>query len=257
MTATSRIAWLGAAVALLLAGAAAAEAVEAAASVPEVPERTLRDWWDLGGFIMHGLAVISVLAFGIVLERSWALRTGAVAPRPLVQELGEGWDARRVGVARELCDRHPSSLGRIVRAGIRAAVAGSGNPQEHAAAAGDAEALRLRKNLPLLAALANLATMLGLLGTVLGMIQAFDVIAVVGTSDARVVARGIFQALVTTAAGLSVGIVALSCHALLRRRADSWLTKLEGIATDLFDEGGAIDAAEEAAAAAGLAPAAR
>ena len=77
-----------------------------------------------------------------------------------------------------------------------------------------------RTSLPLLAALGNMATMLGLLGTVLGMIESFDLIAKTGTGDARVVAEGIFQALVTTAAGLMVGLVAIGAHSLLRRKAE-------------------------------------
>ena len=86
--------------------------------------------------------------------------------------------------------------------------------------AGDHEATVLRRNLPLLAAIGNMATMMGLLGTVLGMIQSFDLIATTGTGDARVVAGGIFQALVTTAAGLMVGLLAIGFHSFLRRKVE-------------------------------------
>ena len=84
--------------------------------------------------------------------------------------------------------------------------------------------LELRQHchrLGLLAALGNMATMMGLMGTVLGMIESFDLIAKTGTGDARVVAGGIFQALVTTAAGLMVGIFAIASHSFLRRKVES------------------------------------
>ncbi len=197
--------------------------------------RTLADWYELGGWVMHGLVVVSVLAVGIVLERLWSLRPRAVHPAPLVRALRERWDPRRLGTAREDCDEHPSSLARLVLVGLGALQRGAEHPLDHVAAAGEAESLHLRRNLSLLAALGNIATMLGLLGTVLGMIAAFDIIAEVGTGDARVVARGIFEALVTTAAGLSVGIAALACHALLRRRVDALLLRLEETVNELFD----------------------
>jgi len=210
---------------------------------PRPPERSLSQWYALGGWVMHLIALCSVLAGGVVLERAWALRSRAVAPPDLVAELRSAGGAGQLERVRAPTDRSSSSLARLVRVGLRALERGAAHPLEHVASAGEAEALRLRRNLPLLAALANLATMLGLLGTVLGMIEAFDVIAAVGTGDARVVARGIFQALVTTAAGLGVGIGALAAHAALRRRAEQGLLVLETLLNEIFDRP-AAEAAE-------------
>jgi len=206
-----------------------------AGAAPRPPERSLSQWYALGGWVMHLIALCSVLAGGVVLERAWALRSRAVAPPDVVEELRRAGGAGRLEQVRALTEGSSSSLARLVRVGLRALERGAAHPLEHVASAGEAEALRLRRNLPLLAALANLATMLGLLGTVLGMIEAFDVIAAVGTGDARVVARGIFQALVTTAAGLGVGIGALAAHAALRRRAEQGLLTLETLLNELFD----------------------
>jgi biopolymer transport protein ExbB len=88
----------------------------------------------------------------------------------------------------------------------------------------------------MLAALANIATMMGLLGTVLGMIESFDLIAQTGTGDARVVAGGIFQALVTTAAGLMVGITAIAAHSFLRRKVEVLETDLDEISFRMLEE---------------------
>lgn len=216
--------------ALLLAPALAGAETSATAT-----NRTLAEWYALGGWVMHGLVGVSVLALAVILERLWSLRAGAVAPPRLVRGLREAWDPTRPERARELCERSRSSLAHLVGVGIGALERGVEHPLDHVSSVADAESLHLRRNLPLLAALANIATMLGLLGTVLGMISAFDLIAEVGTGDARVVARGIFEALVTTAAGLSVGIGALACHALLRRRVDRLLLTLEQSVNELFD----------------------
>jgi biopolymer transport protein ExbB len=106
--------------------------------------------------------------------------------------------------------------------------------RETVEACGSAEIHRLQRNLPLLSAVGNLATMIGLFGTVMGMIEAFDMITVSGTGDARVVAGGIFRALITTAAGLGVGITGLAAHALLSRLADERSAILEERAAELL-----------------------
>jgi len=221
--------------ALVLAAALAAPAFAGAETAPAVAatQRTVADWYGLGGWIMHLLAGCSVGVGAIVLERLFALRRSAVAPPALTRALLDEEPLRATEI-RARCVEAPSSLARMVRAGLSALQRGADHPLDHVAIAGETEGMRLRRNLGLLAALANVATMLGLLGTVLGMIAAFDRISEVGTGDARVVARGIFQALVTTAAGLSVGITALAGHALLRRRVEAHLLTLERVVHHLF-----------------------
>lgn len=222
---------------------------------PDTAEsRSLRDWYELGGWVMHALAACSVLVLAVVLERLWSLRASAVAPRRLLAGLPEAWNPAHLEPALGLCDESPSGLARLAKVGIRALERGA-QPLEAVAAAAETESLQLRRNLALLAALANIATMLGLLGTVLGMIAAFDQIAEVGTGDPRVVAGGIFEALVTTAAGLSVGIVALSFHAYLRRRVDRLLLLLEEFLTNLLEQAATEERAPRAEPAGALAPA--
>ncbi|MCG8590639.1 MAG: MotA/TolQ/ExbB proton channel family protein [Proteobacteria bacterium] len=180
--------------------------------------RTWSDWYAMGGFIMHLLVAASVLVAALTAERAWRLRARRVLPRPLLRALADQTPGDPI--APRLLKAHPSSLARLLaRDGARRE-----RPQEERAAALERdfglECARLREHLPALGAVAQLATMLGLLGTVLGMIEAFDLIAGSGTSDARVVAGGIFRALVTTAAGLGVAVVATAAQALTRRRAE-------------------------------------
>jgi len=122
-----------------------------------------------------------------------------------------------------------------VRAGLRAEDNGAGDASGVVAEIGAREVARLRRGLPLLANLANIATMLGLFGTVLGMIDAFELIAAHGTGDPRIVADGIFKALVTTAAGLAIGITALGIHAMLSARVDGRVRELEDGLGAIFD----------------------
>ena len=206
------------------------------ASADEAIVRTVRDWYEMGGFVMHGLVACSVVVLGITAERVVALRRGAVVPRRLVREVKRHAAARDVQGLEALASSGRSSLARLTGVAARALDGGDRATAEQVLAeVAVSESGRLAHNLPLLAAIANIATMLGLLGTVLGMIDAFEMIASTGTSDAGVVAGGIFRALVTTAAGLSVGIVTLAIHTALRRRVEGFSERLEDALNGLLD----------------------
>jgi biopolymer transport protein ExbB len=197
---------------------------------PVTPSRSLRDWYAMGGPVMRFLSLCSILVVGLVLERCFCLRRSAVAPRRLEKAVREAVESGNRAFLFEAVEGDRSALARLVGPGLVAA-----DPIECVASRGAAEAKRLRRNLPLLAALGNLATMLGLLGTVLGMIEAFQLIAAAGVGDARIVAGGIFRALITTAAGLVVGIGAVTAHAFLARTAEDGIARLEELTSALFE----------------------
>ena len=185
---------------------------EGAEAEAEEGGRTLQDWYELGGWIMHFLVATSVLSLYLILERAWALRSSAV--------IREHSREQELGKVLAMCSETDNAIARVLRAGLIHFDQGLARMEDAVETAGDHEATVLRRNLPLLAAIGNMATMMGLLGTVLGMIQSFDLIATTGTGDARVVAGGIFQALVTTAAGLMVGLLAIGFHSFLRRKVE-------------------------------------
>jgi biopolymer transport protein ExbB len=182
--------------------------------------RTLADWFGLGGNIMWVLVVFSMISVTLIIERMWALRRGAIIPRGFLVKLSEFAQRREFKPVLELCAGQESAIARVLRAGLVHFDDGLARMEDAVETAGAHEASMLRKNLPLLAAIGNMATMVGLLGTVLGMITSFELIAKMGTGDASVVAEGIFQALVTTAAGLIVGLFAVGCHSFLRRKVE-------------------------------------
>lgn len=209
----------GSVVAAWLAGPASAGPVG-----PVTPERSLLDWYAMGGSLMHGIAACSVLILATILERAWTSRPAVTIPRALLGEMERALAVGNRSELKRLAEGRSSALVRMASKAL--------DPDatlDAIEAAGAYEAHRISRNLPLLSALGNLATMIGLLGTVLGMLDAFDRIAVVGTGDARVVASGIFLALITTAAGLFAAIFAVAAHALLSRRAEDMVAELERI----------------------------
>jgi biopolymer transport protein ExbB len=210
-----------------------------AMEIPETDDgrRTLRDWYGLGGWIMHLIVACSVVSFALVLERGWSLRRNAVIPKKFLAQIRDHWHRREIPQVLTLCAASDTSIARVLRAGLVHFGEGQGlaRVEDAIETAGAHEHTLLRRNLSLLSSLANIATMLGLLGTVLGMILSFDLIAKTGTGDARVVAGGIFQALVTTAAGLMVGIFAVACHSYFRRRVEIIVIDLEDISFRLLE----------------------
>ena len=204
--------------------------------MPDLEGRTLADWYAMGGWIMHGLVFCSILTVAMVFERIWALRRGAVIPRRFMRALMEHWRNRDIAKVIAMCGQSDVSIARVLRAGLLHFDEGLVRVEGAIEVAGEHEATLLRRNLSVLSALGNIATMMGLLGTVLGMIESFDLIAQTGTGDARVVAGGIFQALVTTAAGLIVGISAVAMHSYLRRKVEILEIDLEETSFRLLEE---------------------
>ena len=178
---------------------------------------------EQGGWLIWPIIIASVVAMAIVFERLWVLRRAAVVSRPMLektQDIAMASPAQAVN----LCDR--SVLGQLF---AEAAQAPPQRSQREAvmAAQGPAVAQRLERNLELLGVIAAVAPLMGLLGTVVGMIDVFAALMIHGAGDASVLAGGIGQALVTTAVGLVVAIPPLIAHRLLQRRAQSFLHEIE------------------------------
>jgi biopolymer transport protein ExbB len=175
-----------------------------------------------GGFVMVPLALCSVLALAVVIERSWSwLRLGrnADADRVLsAASLGEWETAARTGEASR------SPVARVLAAGIR-----HRNPAAALAmeAAAQDELARLRRYLPLLDTVITLSPLLGLLGTVTGMIGAFGIMAHAGLNQPTAITGGVAEALIATAAGLAVAIGALVPYNFFQRRVDALAETIE------------------------------
>ena len=204
-----------------------------------ITEITLAEVWRNGGPLMWVLAGLSVIALAVILYLLLAQRRGALAPRALISDVFSRLQTGDHGEARRLCQRRPCAFGVIAMAAldaVRGTPEGSRPPIAVAVeTAGAHVAERIQGAVDWLADIAAIAPLVGLLGTVLGMYQAFGGIASDLAANARpvVLAQGVSQAIVTTMFGLVVSIPCLVFHAMLRRRAAKRISALETLAVAL------------------------
>ncbi len=184
---------------------------------------------------MLPILLCSVLAMAIAVERFWTLAPSRVAPRTLLSRVWtwirkDEMDNRRLRELRESCP-----LGQILAAGLANAQRGREAMKESIQEAAEQVLHELERYLNALGTIASVSPLLGLLGTVIGMIKVFTAIMIEGTGDAQVLAGGISEALITTAAGLSVAIPALILHRFFVRRVDELVLFMEREANRLVE----------------------
>ncbi|MDA8782834.1 MotA/TolQ/ExbB proton channel family protein [Porticoccaceae bacterium] len=188
-----------------------------------------------GGWLMWPILICSIVVVAISIERFIALKSDRVIP---AGQLADVWSKLRskalTGEALKTL-RDSSPLGYILAAGISNAGHGRDVMKDSIEEAAGQVIHSLERFLVLLSNIANITPLLGLLGTVLGMIQVFSDIMLFGTGNAADLAGGISQALITTAAGLTVAIPAMMSHRYFERHVDSLVVQLEGQATKLVD----------------------
>ena len=180
-----------------------------------------------GGWLMVPIILCSVAAMAIIVERLWSLQRERVVPQDLVSR---AWEWARTGELTEeriQALRDGSPLGRILAAGLAGRHLDRELMKEYIEEIGRHVAHELERHLNALGTIAAIAPLLGLLGTVIGMIKVFAVITAQGVGEPRILAGGISEALVTTAAGLTVAIPSLLFHRVLRRRVDELVVTME------------------------------
>ena len=201
--------------AVLLIRAVVIAAPDGAAPAPaqdtstEVPKLSPIDLFWKAGFFIWPLAACSVLSVAIIIERFIALRRRRVIPPGFFQGLKQVYQDPREDRDRgvEYCEKHDSPIARILAAGIRRLPRGYSAAEKAIEDAGGNEALKLRQNMRFLYSMGSVATLLGLIGTIAGMIKAFQVASVMGPGHADKLSEGIYEAMVNTFAGLAVAIV--------------------------------------------------
>lgn len=188
-----------------------------------------------GGWLMLPIILSSIVVIAIAFERYWTLRPAKVVPPTL---LGQVWHwLKQNQLTKENIHqlRLSSPLGTILAAGISNSAHGREVMKDSVEEAAAQVIHELEKNLAPLGTIAAIAPLLGLLGTVIGMIKVFTAIMIEGTGNAGVLAGGISEALITTAAGLTVAIPALVFHRFFERRVDSLVVEMEDQAVKLVD----------------------
>lgn len=187
-----------------------------------------------GGLVMIPLAGCSVLALWVILDRAWHLRRDRVVRSEIVDVIDMLEEPGDVPLARSICERNPGAFSTIVLTVLDHRDRPRDEMREAVEDQGRQEVARLERGLGVLETVAAIAPLLGLLGTVLGMIDVFDVVSRQGAGQAQSLSGGISQALITTATGLSIGIPSLVAYNWLVGRAERLVLELEGHANRLM-----------------------
>lgn len=194
--------------------------------------------WELvaaGGWVMLPILLCSALALAIVLERLWALRDSVVTPQRLSRRIPDLVAAPYLEDRILNALRADSPLGHILAAGLGNRGEGREVIRERIEEAGRQVVHELERYLNTLGTIAAVTPLLGLLGTVIGMIKVFAAITAAGVGDAQALAGGISEALLTTAAGLCVAIPALILYRYLRGRVEELVVGMEAEAIRLME----------------------
>ena len=181
-----------------------------------------------GGILMIPLLLCSVISVTVFLERLWALTRGRVAPAAFLERLLPVFAAGKFEEARLICQENDTPLARIISVVARfAGRTDSASMSDALDEQGRQETARLGRDIEIVGTVAAVTPLLGLLGTVLGMIKVFKRVEDYGVGDPTILANGIWEALITTAAGLSVAIPAFLFYKLLQTRVESLTLELE------------------------------
>ena len=222
---------------------------------PAIPKLSPLDLFWKAGFFIWPLAACSVLSVAIIIERFSALRRARVIPPAFLPKLKEIYRDPREDRDRALqyCEQHDSPLARMIAAGIRRMPRGYAAAEKAIEDAGGNETLKLRQNMRFLYSMGSVATLLGLIGTIAGMIKAFQVASVMGPGHADKLSEGIYEAMVNTFAGLAVAIVVTIFYYFFIGRIEKLVADMNDAVNEFGrDVGFDVNPEEEAAAAATL-----
>ena len=188
-----------------------------------------------GGWLMVPIILCSVISVAIIIERLWTLKKDNVAPADLVVDIEHLLEQHQITEDRLEELEHSSYLGRILVAGLCVSNQTPAEIRRSIEEAGRHVVHEPEKYLNALGTIAAITPLLGLLGTVIGMIKVFAAITAVGVGNPQILAGGISEALITTAAGLSVGIPSLMFHRYFKGKINELTVDMEQHALRLLN----------------------
>jgi biopolymer transport protein ExbB len=189
-----------------------------------------------GGWIMIILGIFSIIAMYIFIERYFAIMKASREENNFMNNIRDFIHDGRVDSALSLCKNNSSPISRMIEKGLKRIGKPLGDINAAIENVGKLEVSQLEKNIAGLATISGAAPMLGFLGTVIGMIRAFYDMSMAGNNiDIALLSGGIYQAMVTTVAGLIVGIMAYIGYNMLVARIEKLIYKLEARATEFMD----------------------
>ena len=209
--------------------------------------------WDFvvkGGLTMIPIGLVSLVAMTVVVERLFLLRRRNVVPPDLLARVSELLDGPRADrrKAIDYCKGGGSPMGNVLAVAIKHLDEPLDKIEKHVEEAGQREVIRLRRRMRLLSALPQVSTMLGLVGTIFGMIKTFQ--AVAASSEAlgktELLAKGIYEAWTTTASGLLVAIPVLVAYHIVQGKIDSTIVDIDAAAIEWMERFGSGSAPQSA-----------
>lgn len=206
------------------------------AAQPEVQSISILEMATKGGWIMAVLLVLSIVALFIFGKKWWMIAQAGKIDKNFMNDIRDYIHDGKIKSAQTLCSKFDTPVARMIETGI----ARIGRPLSDIQAAvdnvGNAEIARLEKGLPYLATIAGGAPMLGFLGTVIGMVQAFFNMANAGSNvDITLLSGGIYTAMITTVGGLLVGIVGYFGYNFLSAKVSDVVFKMESTTIEFMD----------------------
>lgn len=197
---------------------------------------SLMDLLLQGGFMMIPIVLLSIVAIYIFVERVLTINKAAKTPAQFMSQVKDRVQQGDVNGAQMLCSQYDSPIARMIEKGVSRIGSPLKNIEVSIENVGKIEIYKLEKNLTLLATISGSAPMLGFLGTVIGMIQAFIAIAQEeGSVSPKLLSEGIYTAMVTTAAGLLVGIIAYLGYNYLVSRIQKIVHRMEYSSVEFVD----------------------
>ena len=198
------------------------------------PQIDVRELFQAGGAIGIVILALSVAMLALIVEHMLSIRRKALMPPGLAEECHELISRLQFNEAHERCQARPSFLGHVLGTGLREADLGYSAIEKSLEDASAEQAARLFRKIEYLSVIGTLAPMLGLLGTVWGMILAFMEFQAKANPQVAELAPGIYKALVTTLLGLGVAVPALASFAIFRNRIDELVAETSLLAEHVF-----------------------
>lgn len=195
------------------------------------------EFMQKGGPVMYAILFCSIVALAVVIERFWQLRKARIDTNKFMNEISNLLKRNRIVEAIDMCNQTPGPISQVMKAGILKHDRSRPEIREAIQDTAVGEIPTLEKNLSVLATIAHIAPLLGLLGTVTGMVRAFQVIEQKATAlqpvNPKDLAGGIWEALLTTVFGLCVAIPTYVAYNYFVDKVNGFILDMEKTATDL------------------------
>ena len=188
-----------------------------------------------GGIIMYPLILASVIALAIVIEKSLSMRRKKIVIPEITSVLDNIRSREDIGLAIAICDRHTGPFATIIKSGLDNKDLPREEIREILTENGKQEVHKIGKGLSLLETIGGIAPLLGLLGTVIGILKVFNVIQMMGVGQAPAMAGGISEALITTIAGLSIGIPSVVAYNYFISKSEGLILEMEKYSSKLLN----------------------